>query len=296
MMSRRLTMSDRTMSLVRLISKLGVRKFGLLLPGLALLALVSGLAGFRISEAIGLAELQQTGRHRLDLYGASLEREIDKYAYFPATLGLERDVLDLVARGAPVAEAVNRYLEELNQRAGTMSIYVLDRHGRAVAASNWNRSDSFIGENLSYRPYFVEAAEGHPGRFFGIGVTRGEPGYYLSSPLTEDGKTIGVAVVKVSLEQLEQSWATVEAPALVTDENGVVILASVPSWKFTTLRPLDEQTRQHFERTLQYNARPLPPLGLVPIRQVGPGAELVRLPQSSDGPESVFPVSGSFLA
>src|SRR3954470_23667017 len=105
-------MSDRAMSLVRLISKLGVRKLGVrkfgLLPGLALLALVSGLAGFRISEAMGLAELQQTGRHRLPLYGASLEREIDKYAYFPATLGLERDVLDLVARGAPVAEAVNR--------------------------------------------------------------------------------------------------------------------------------------------------------------------------------------------
>src|SRR3954452_10898357 len=132
-------MSDRAMSLVRLISKLGVsklgvRKFGLLLPGLALLALVSGIAGFRISEARGLAELQQTGRHRLDLYGASLEREIDKYAYFPATLGLERDVLDLVGHGAPdgtpLSQAVNRYLEQLNQRAGTLSIYVLDRRGR----------------------------------------------------------------------------------------------------------------------------------------------------------------------
>src|SRR3954453_23205354 len=127
MMPRRLTMSDRTMWLVRLISKLGVRKFGLLLPGLALLALVSGLAGFRISEAAGLAELQQTGHHRLELYGASLEREIDKYAYFPATLGLERDVLELAGHGAPdgtpLSQAVNRYLEQLNQRAGTLSIY-----------------------------------------------------------------------------------------------------------------------------------------------------------------------------
>jgi two-component system, sensor histidine kinase AauS len=246
-----------------------------------------------------LAELQQTGHHRLDLYGASLEREIDKYAYFPATLGLERDVLDLVGRGAPVAQAVNRYLEQLNQRAGTLSIYVLDRQGTAVAASNWNRPDSFIGENLSYRPYFVEAAEGRPGRFFGVGITRGEPGYYLSSPLTEEGKTVGVAVVKVSLEQLEQSWATVEAPALVSDENGVVILASVPSWKFTTLRPLDEQARRHFESTLQYNARPLPPLGLAPIRRIADDAELVRLARSTDGPadgpEAAFPVSGSFL-
>jgi hypothetical protein len=58
MMARRLTMFDRNMPSVRLISKLGVRRFGLLLPGLALLALVSGITGFRISEAMGLAELR----------------------------------------------------------------------------------------------------------------------------------------------------------------------------------------------------------------------------------------------
>jgi len=80
----------------------------------------------------------------------------------------------------------------------------------------------------------------------------------------------------------------------------VVILASVPSWKFTTLRPLDEQARRDFERTLQYNARPLPPLGLVPVRPIAADAELVRLARSADGAadgaEAVFPVSGSFLA
>jgi two-component system sensor histidine kinase AauS len=184
----------------------------------------------------------------------------------------------------------------LNQRAGTLSIYVLDRRGRVVAASNWNRPDSFVGEDLSYRQYFLDAVEGRPGRFFGIGVTRGEPGYYLSSPLTDDGRTVGVAVVKVSLEQLEQSWATVEAPALVTDENGVVILASVPSWKFMTLRPLDERDRRHFEQTLQYNARPLPPLGLTPIRRIAADAELVRLTRPAGGAPAVFPVSGSLLA
>lgn len=288
---RRFLVSARRMSLARLL-----RRFGLLLPGLAVLALAAGALGYRVSEAMGLAELQQTGHHRLDLYGASLEREIDKYAYFPATLGLERDVLDLVARGAPVGPAVNLYLEQLNQRAGTLSIYVLDRHGHVLASSNWNRPDSFVGEDLSYRPYFVEAAAGRPGRFFGVGTTRGEPGYYLSSPLTENGTTVGVAVVKVSLEQLEQSWATVEAPVLVTDENGVVILASVPSWKFTTIRPLDEDTRRQFERALHYNARPLPPLGLVTARTVGSGADLVTLVRPADKEEAVFPVSGAFLA
>src|SRR5256885_10690361 len=43
----------------------------------------------------------------------------------------------------------------------------------------------------------------------------------------DDTHTLGVAVVKVSLDQLEQSWSTVEAPVLVGDENGVVILGTV---------------------------------------------------------------------
>ncbi|BAI75179.1 two-component system, NarL family, C4-dicarboxylate transport sensor (plasmid) [Azospirillum sp. B510] len=275
-----------------------LRTIGLLMPALAGLALAAGIAGFRISEGMGLSALQETGHHRLDLYAESLEREIDKYAYFPATLGLERDVLDLVTGRAPLAWGLNRYLERLNERAGTLSIYVLNRQGRVVASSNWNRPDSFIGEDLSYRPYFIQAADGSQGRFFGVGTTRGEAGYYLSSPLSEDGAIVGVAVVKVSLEQLEQSWSTVEAPVLVADENGVVILASVPSWKFTTLTAMDEPTRRHFDRTLQYNARPLAPLGLRPLERIAADAELVSLPNPAGGAveETVFPVSGGFLA
>ena len=119
------------------------------LLGFAALIAGAGLLAFRLSLAMGLAELQVTGRHRLDLYASSLEREIDKYAYFSTTLGLERDVLRLLA--SPTSERtrqVNQYLEQLNERAGTLSIYVLDRQGRVVAASNWRRPDSYVGEEL----------------------------------------------------------------------------------------------------------------------------------------------------
>jgi C4-dicarboxylate-specific signal transduction histidine kinase len=268
---------------------------------LAFALLVGGAAwlAFRFSLATGLAELQVTGRHRLDLYASSLEREIDKYAYFPTTLGLQEEVLRLLAASAPTpaqAERVNRYLEQLNERAGTISIYVLDRHGRVLAASNWRRADSFIGEDLSFRPYFRQAMDSGSGRFFGIGITRGEPGYYLASALTDEQGTLGVAVVKVGLQQLEKSWAAVEAPALVADENGVVILASVPDWKFTTLKPLDEATRSAFDRTLQYNRRALGPLGVVDLAELDHGARLVRLPRTGPEMVSIFPVTGNFLA
>jgi C4-dicarboxylate-specific signal transduction histidine kinase len=268
-----------------------------LLLVLALMA-ASGLVAHRVAQQLGLADLQTTGLHRLDLYTASLEREMGKYAFLPGTLVLERDVIDLLEKpgDSKQAQPVNASLEQLNERAGTLSIYVIDASGQVVAASNWQRPDSFVGEDLSFRPYFRDAMSKGSGRFFGIGTTRGEPGYYLSSTLTRDGRILGVGVIKVSLEQLENSWSTVEAPAMVTDENGVIILGSVADWKFATLRPLDDQTRHAFDQTQQYNRRALKPLGLRELRELDHGARLVRI--AKEGPEmvSVYPVSGRFLA
>ncbi|MEI7432426.1 MAG: cache domain-containing protein, partial [Betaproteobacteria bacterium] len=273
-------------------------RFAILFLVIAVLVAGASLATYKVSQRMGLSELQTTGRHRLDLYAASLEREIGKYAYFPATLGLEREVLNLLSHGSDkkLPGKVNVYLEQLNERAGTLAIYVMDNKGKVVASSNWRRSDSYVGEDLSFRPYFRDAMEAGSGRFFGIGTTRSEPGYYLSSALAAEGRTLGVAIVKVSLEQLEKSWATVEAPVFVADENGVLILSSVPDWKFTTLRPIDENARRAFDRTQQYNRRALQLLGEKEITSLGNGARLVRVAKEKQEMISVFPVAGQFLS
>jgi len=125
---------------------------------LLLLALMglSSLGAYQMAQRLGLAEMQATGLHRLDLYAASLEREIGKYAFLPGTLELQADVLDLLAQpaGHKPPDKVNAYLEQLNDRAGTLAIYVINPQGQVLATSNWRRADSYLGENLSFRPYF----------------------------------------------------------------------------------------------------------------------------------------------
>ncbi|MBP0574916.1 hypothetical protein J8J27_29820, partial [Mycobacterium tuberculosis] len=86
--------------------------------------------------------------------------------------------------------------------------------------------DSFVGRDLSYRPYYQNAAVGVVSRFYGIGTTNRQPGYFLAAALGDGGAVRGVGVVKVSLEQLERSWAAADAPAILTDEHGVVMLSS----------------------------------------------------------------------
>lgn len=261
------------------------RRAGLLALFVVLVAAI-GLSAYWVSRYVGLAELQATGRHRLAAYSNSLEREIAKYAYFPATLALERDVLDLLAAPGDRrrVQAANRYLEALNERAGTLEIYILSPQGTVLSASNWQRADSFIGENLAFRAYYREALEKGAGRLYGVGTTRGVAGYYLSSAIVRERGTVGVAVVKVGLDQLEKSWAAAEAPLLVSDENGVAILSSVADWKYSTLLPLAEAERLALDRSLQYNGRPLRPLGMGILGSLDESAHLVRLDTPAGGP------------
>ncbi|QUN29076.1 sensor histidine kinase [Cupriavidus sp. KK10] len=264
----------------------GLRGLAPLLALLALTVLVglAGSLGYRYSYDTALARQAERGQVQLRLYTQALESELAHYDYVPGLLSLDERIAALLLRPDDAARAAraNDYLSALNTRAGTRVIYVLDAHGKVLASSNWQRPDSYLGEALSFRPYFQSAMDGQLGRFYGVGTTRSESGYYLSAPLGERDNPVGVAVVKIGLEPLENRWQGADSQMLLTDENGVVILASDPSWKLAALRPLSPEARERLTRSLQYNRAPLPQLPLTLVRKLnngngGSSDELVRL-------------------
>lgn len=173
------------------------------------------------------------------MHARTVESELGKYTYLPSLLELESSVSGLLAEPSVQNRVtVNQYLEGLNRRSRSRAIYVLDTTGRVVATSNWRDTDSYLGEDLSFRPYFQDAVRGQPGRFYGIGSTSGEPGYYLAHGLEEQGKIIGVAVIKVRLEALEERWQRARLEAYVSDENGIIILSSDPARRLKSVRAL----------------------------------------------------------
>ena len=149
--------------------------------GLALFA-ASILATGAWAERNQLTAIRERGAARLDLQAALLEQELSRYHYLPAAVRLNPDVLRLLAQpeDGALAAKVDRFLEALNQEAGASDLYVLNRDGKVLAASNWNQKTSFVGVDLSYRPYFQDALRTGVGRIYGIGTTTGEPGYYFA--------------------------------------------------------------------------------------------------------------------
>ena len=154
--------------------------------------------------------------------------------------------------------AANRFLQRLNEHIGSIAIFVVNERGIVIASSNWgDPDDSFVGEDLSFRSYFLDALAGREGRHFAIGITRGEPGYFVSHPIRNGTRVVGVAVIKISLGQLDKAWDLLGAPALIADGNGVVILSSVPQWRYTALSPLPLDTRVDIKLSRLYNDGPI---------------------------------------
>ena len=209
------------------------------LLGLAAATLVIGWAG------------QQAARREADRRADSIHRAIELHALalrgatartndLPFTAARQPDVLAALAHpGDPVhIAAANRYLEEVNDRAGTDALYLMDTHGITLGASNWNNAQSFVGQDYADRPYFIDARAGRSGLFYAIGKTTGIPGLFISAPVRVAGAVVGVMVVKVSLRDIQQAWRDGRDSIMLADERGVFFLGSVESWLYNATRPL----------------------------------------------------------
>ena len=228
------------------------------LAGIAIAGLAVWLAVTSTGN-IAIDQLQQTARARLALYESTLRAAVDRYRYLPYVVSRNHDIADIVS-GNGNADITNRYLEKVNERSGAAALYVMDHTGTTVAASNWNTPDNYLGKNYGFRPYFKESLAGQDGFFYGIGVTTGRSGLFISHPISKDGEIIGVVAVKLELDELEQNWQGGGETVFVSDADSVIILTSRSDWKYRTIRPLTVTERDRILRNRQYSGQELLPL------------------------------------
>ncbi len=217
-----------------------------------------------LAERYYRSELAGQNRQTLDLYVANLLGTLHRYEVLPQILG------DLPALREALAgpeqksrlDTANRLLRDICAQTGAEVMYLMDTRGQTLAASNWDKHDSFVGRNFAFRPYFSEAMAGRLGRFFGLGTTSGKRGYFFAAAVRDEEKIIGVLVVKVDLDHTESLWGKTPEQLLVADHNGVVILTSNPAWRFRATRPLSEAERRSIVAIQPYPTRDPRPLNI----------------------------------
>ncbi|TKA94415.1 sensor histidine kinase, partial [Cereibacter changlensis] len=206
------------------------------LLGLSLLAVLVCLGV--LAEAFHLAHRSTLARIVLEAEVAArsralaVESEFAKQRAVAAILADDLQVRDALAAPTPAATAaMSRKLDRLQDETQSSVIYVLDLTGTAVAASNWDEPDSFVGSSYAFRDYFTVALSEGTAQQFALGTVSHRPGLYLSHVV---GEGLGVVVVKVEFTAIEASWAASADRTFVTEPDGRVVLASLPETRFTT--------------------------------------------------------------
>ncbi len=247
--------------------------------GIALLGTVALLVVWQTSRWVyqgTLDGLIASGNDRMTLYTGTLRSALDHYAYLPYVLSTNQQVLDLL-QGTQSAAEVNIALEQLNIEAGCEALYIMNDLGTTLASSNWRDPLSFVGHNYGFRPYFSRSKAGERGRYFAIGATTGQPGFFMSHPIHQGERIIGVAAVKLDLTDLQDEWREGGETVLVSDANGVFFLSSYHNWRYRTLEPLTEAQRILIQATRQYGRQPLELLPLEGVDLLADGQRIVTL-------------------
>ncbi len=214
-------------------------------------------AGWALTDYLGHHSEQQMRddvRGDLSLLANRLRMEVGAADSVARSMADSPWALPALAGGAPQAsDAADRFVDTFKNAAGEATIaYLMDRDGTVVASSNRFDSDSLVGKNYRFRPYFRQAAAGQCTHYYALGVTTGERGYYASCPARDaSGRAAGVAVVKKTLDAMELEYRQFEH-AFFIDPNSVVFLASDSQALFRTLWPLPEDARQALSRSRQF--------------------------------------------
>lgn len=218
------------------------------LPWLAavlLLVPLVGTASWEMGERTGLQDVLSTGTSRGDLYQTLLQRELERPAGVPLAMAADPRVISALRESGPNTSALNDILASLTSAADLTDLYVMDRRGITVAASNAATDHSFIGHDFSFRRYFKEAMGGKTGHEFALGSASQVPGYYVAQPVRAQDSTaiLGAVVAKVELTRLERLWADNPERLVLTDASGTVLLTAFNGLRFQRLPAPDAEGR-----------------------------------------------------
>jgi PAS domain S-box-containing protein len=163
----------------------------------------------------------------------------------------------------------DRMLGELNNSLGVVAtslkadvVWVINAAGDCIAASNAGTPVSFVGTNYADRDYFKQARAGQPGHQYAVGRKSKIPGLFYSAPVFENGRFIGVAVVKRDIGKF--GFLKNHANAFISDANGVIVLASDKQLELRALPDAPGVKLSAEQKLLQYGRGTLESLQISP--------------------------------
>ena len=174
---------------------------------------------------------------RLALYSGNLVSELRRNAIVPQLLARDPALIGAL-NSSDFSQSSQRLISYIDE-IGAASLMLLDREGRTVAASDRNR----LGELHRTAPYFVNALRSNTTVFTTQEREAGGFRFSYARRIESQNQTVGVIVVEVDLAKFERAWAGISDAVIVTNSEGVIVLATETRWRGLTVeQALQRQT------------------------------------------------------
>jgi len=213
--------------------------------------------GWFAAEQAGKNAAQKVDKNlteRIALYQNFLERELNQTELVAGILAQHPNLNNALSTSPSDQDihAANQTLKRANIKLQTSEIFLMDKTGLTIAASNFDEKDSFIGKNYSFRPYFLDARKTGEGRFLAVGITSQKLGYYIAQAVIQDDDVIGVVVIKINLRHIQQFTKDMNGDYFIADKHDVIFLSSQKTFELKSISTISAKDRLYITRTRQY--------------------------------------------
>ena len=195
----------------------------LLIITLTVLFVTNSFFTSRFSEII-----KRQGQLNLTKNTDNILNELQKNSIIPQLLVYDQEITkSLISRDFSILS--DRFSLFLND-VSIASISLLDKNGKLVAFSakeNFKRKVSYqrFSKNADMKLETVMTVSRENGNEFG---------FFYSRIIEHEGEFLGMILIEVDLQKFEQAWVENEETIIITDSEGIIILATEPSWKGLT--------------------------------------------------------------
>lgn len=231
------------------------------------------------------AAIDERARHTAALNAALLRTVLEKQRSLPFVLAQDREIQQALADADEAAlHALSRKFERLAAGTNASVIYLLDGEGVTLAASNWRSPISFVGNDYGFRPYFVDALAHGGAEYYALGTSSLMPGLYITRRIDSPEGPLGVVVVKVQFDQVEEDWRGAPDISYVSDRRGVIVVSKKPEWRFSTIATVPEEAKGPIRKSLQFGDAPLTQVPVTPSFATGVPDIVSALPPGAATP------------
>lgn len=220
-------------------------------------------------------------RESLALQRRNLLDVLNSHAFLPDLLARSESISALLRMpdDRHVLAQAEDYMRDFRSISQATAVYILDLKGTLIAAGGAEAELPFTDEGHKVRPYFENALAGLKDKYISLSRASAGPSIYFFSPVIDEAgdNTLGVAVVQVDTAELEKSWRRGEELVMVSDLDGVVLLASREDYRFSIVdKPSDAQLARNIKAG-KYGSHTLFLLPVADRRRLAQGTDLLTV-------------------